>query len=119
MKIFGREPALWLEAIKAVVIVLALIIPSLSVDVQNAILVIATAVIALLQGVLVRPFQVPVITGFVQTVGVAIGAFGLNISPVLLAAVVVMVGALATLVSRVQVTPAADPAQGFGGPLSH
>lgn len=109
MKLFGREPALWLEVIKAVLVGLALITPGLSDDVQTAVMVIATALFSLLQAVATRPFQVTALTGFVQTVGMAVAAFGLDVSPDALAALVVLIGAVAALISRNQVTPVHDP----------
>lgn len=109
MKIFGREPALWLEAIKAVVVLLALILPGLSYDVQVAVMVIATAVFGLLQAATTRPFQVAALKEFVQTVGVSIAAFGIDLSPTALAAVVLLVGAVSALLTRTQVTPAVAP----------
>lgn len=109
MKLFGREPALWLEVLKAVLVGVALILPNVSNDVQAAIMVIATAVFALAQAVTTRPFQVTALTGFITTVGAAIAAFGIDVSPDVLAALIVLVGAVAALLSRSQVTPVNDP----------
>lgn len=109
MKIFGREPALILEALKAGLVALALVTPGLSNDVQVGVMVVATAAFALLQGLTTHPFQVTVVTGFISTVGVAIAAFGIDVPPDSLAAVVVLVGAVSTLISRSQISPKVDP----------
>lgn len=110
MKLFGREPALWLEAIKAVLVFLALVLPlGLTVDFQNAVMVIFTAAFGLWQAFATHPFQVAALKEFIQTVGIAVGAFGLHFSPTLLAAVIVLVGTISTLLTRAQVTPKADP----------
>lgn len=117
MKIFGREPALWLEAAKAALVGLALILPGLDDSVQNAVMVILVAVIALVQAIKTRPFQVVALTGFIQTVGISIAAFGIDVSGVTLAALVTLTGAVAALIARAQITPAADPRPVGGVPI--
>lgn len=109
MKILGREPALWLEAGKVTLVALALILPGLTTDVQTATMVILTALFGLLQAITTRPFQVTAISAFIQTVGIAIAAYGIDVSDVTLAALIGLVGGIAALIARTQITPAADP----------
>lgn len=106
MKIFGREPALWLEGLRAVLVVAALLFTGLTTEVQTATMVIATAVFGLLQAVMTRPFQVAAIKTFIETIGVAIVAYGIDVTPTTLAAVVLLSGAITALISRAQISPA-------------
>lgn len=106
MRIFGREPALWLTGALTVLQLVA-IVAHLSTDQQNATSVIATAVYAVLLAAFTRPVDTAAITGGIATVLTAIGAFGVHLAPNLTSALNAVVAAVLALILRAHVTPAA------------
>jgi hypothetical protein len=105
MKLFGREPALWLELIKAVVVGAATIIPDFGGDQQRATLVIAAALFGLLTALTTHPPQLVAITETIQTVGIAVAAFAIAIPADMLSAIVLISGTLVTLLQHTQIAP--------------
>lgn len=108
MKIFGREPALIISAIGALVTLLvSLNIPGLSAGAGAAIV---TAVTALIIAVTTRPIAPALFTAVVSAGAALFAEYGLNVSDATVAAIsgLVLVGfSLAGV--RPQVTPTADP----------
>ncbi|NJP24476.1 hypothetical protein FLW53_09690 [Microbispora sp. SCL1-1] len=112
MKIFNREPAVWVYAVNSLVALLVAFGLNLSQEQTGAITTIATGVLAAVVAVLTRPFVVSALTGAVGTVLTAVAAFGLELSSDQIGAFVTALGVVLSLVLRMNVTPAADPAPG-------
>lgn len=110
MKLFGREPALWLGLIEttlAVVVALAWHLTGEQVGLINAA---AAAVVGLLAAVAVRPFPVPLLLGAVRAVlGLAVG-FGLALTGEQVGLLNAAAAALVAVIMRVHVEPTAAPA---------
>lgn len=114
MKIFGREPVVWLGAISAILAVLVTIpAVGLSTEAAGWIMVIVSGVFAAAEAVMTRPFVVSALTGSVRTVLTAFMFFGLPISEETAGMAVGAMNAVLMLVLANSVTPAADPAPGF------
>ena len=78
MKIFGREPVVWLGAISAVLAVLVTIpAVGLTADAASWVMVIVSGVFAAVEAVMTRPFVVTALTGAVRTVITGLVFFGL------------------------------------------
>lgn len=112
MKIFGREPTLYVTLIGAVLSYLVMLgINGLS-DLQAAaIMGVLTTIVGVLNGVLVRPFNPALFNGLIAALAGVVVAYGFNMTPDQVAgmqAIVVAAGAL--WATRYQVTPKADPA---------
>ncbi|MFF0864140.1 hypothetical protein ACFYUV_20445 [Nonomuraea sp. NPDC003560] len=117
MKIFGREPAVILHAIQAV---LAFLVTVPAVQAWGLTETIADAVVTILAGVVAvwvafatRPIVASALTGAVQTILTGIVAFGFDISSVTQAALLVALNAALMVLMPLGLTPAADPAPGF------
>lgn len=111
MRLFGREPALWLEVVKAVVVLAATLVPGFGGDQQAAVVVVATGLFGLLTALTTNPPQLAAVTEFIQTLGVAVLAFGVNVPADMLSGVVLVSGTIVTLLQRGQVAPTATLAR--------
>jgi hypothetical protein len=107
MKIFNREPALFLTAALAALQVFA-VLAHMDHDHQNALSVGATAVFGIGLAVFTRPIQPAALTGGIATLATAVGAFGFTVSPDVVSAFnAALVAFLAvTLTNRVSPSPA-------------
>lgn len=106
VRIFGREPAVWVYAINSLVAVLVAYGLPLT-QVQTAtISTVATAVLAAVVAVLTRPFIVSALTGAVGTALTAIAGFGLELSQEQIGATVTALNIVLALVLRMNVSPA-------------
>jgi hypothetical protein len=106
VRIFGREPTLWLQFIAGVLGVgVAVGLPGLSVDQAAAIIAVVTAVFAVVNAVMVRPVAPAAFTGLVASGAVLLAAYGFTVSQPTLAAVQTAVLAVLALLTRAQVTP--------------
>lgn len=114
MRIFGREPVVWLGAISAILAVLVTI-PEMGLSAEAAgwIMVIVSGVFAAAEAIMTRPFVVTALTGAVRTLLTAGLFFGLPISEQTAGMAVSALTAVLMLVLANSVTPAADPAPGF------
>jgi hypothetical protein len=114
VKIFGREPVVWLGAISAILAVLVTV-PAVGLTEEAAgwIMVIVSGVFAAVEAAMTRPFVVTALTGAVRTVLVGAMFFGLPISEETAGMLVAAMNAVLMLVLANSVTPAADPAPGF------
>lgn len=110
MKLFGRDPALYL-ALLISVLQLGSSLLELSSDQQNALSVIATAVFTVALAFTVRPIQPAVITGGLSTIVTALVAFQVEVPADWVSAGNALIVAVLTLVLRLQVkpVPAIDP----------
>ncbi|GAB3856523.1 hypothetical protein GCM10029963_53040 [Micromonospora andamanensis] len=112
MKIFGREPTLWIQALSAMLGVLVTFgVPGLSATQAAAIVAAVSAVFAAINAALVRPVAPAAFTGLVTAFAVLVAAYGLDVSQETVGAVQLTVVAVLALLTRTQVTPAADPRQ--------
>ena len=117
MKIFGREPAVILHALQAVLAFLvtlpALNQLGLTEEVSGWIMTIAAGAVALLVAIATRPVVVSALTGAVQTILTGLVAFGLPLSEQSSGALVVALNVLLMVLMPLGLTPAVDPAPGF------
>lgn len=107
VKLFGREPAVILYVINAVVAFLVTI-PAVGLTAESSgwVMTIANGVVALLVAVLTRPFVVSALTGAISTVLTGLAAFGLPFTEQQTGAFVMVVSAVLGLVLRANVSPA-------------
>jgi len=108
MKIFGREPALWIGLIGSILTVAAgLGLPWLSAGQAAALF---AAVSAVLIAVATRPVSVALFSAAVAPVAILFSAYGLDWSDAMVSGVAgLMVAVLAFFGIRPQVTPVASP----------
>ncbi len=104
MKIFGREPALWINIIAAVLsLILTLNTGWMSPGQATAVVAVLTAGAGVITAMHTRPWSVSLFTGFISTLAVLAAGYGLHVTVQLIATTVM------TLIARGQITPAADP----------
>ena len=111
MKIFGRDPSIWIPLIgSALAFLVTLNIDGLT-DLQAAaIMGVLTAAVGALNGFFVRPFNPAFANGLVAAVVGVLAAYGLNLNPESVTAFQAMLVAAGGLWAvRMQVTPKADP----------
>lgn len=113
MKIFGREPAVWLHALQAVLAFLVTLpvfnALGLTAEVSDYVMTVAAGVVAVLVAVATRPFVVSALTGGVQTILTGLVAFGLPLSEQSTGALIVALNVLLMVLMPMGLTPAADP----------
>lgn len=103
--IFGREPALWLNSLAAILGLLVTFNVGLT-EVQAGWLVAGTsAVLGAIAAALTRPIAVQAFTSLVATVASAVGAFGFEVAPTTTAAINGTILAVLMFITRGQVTP--------------
>lgn len=117
MKIFGREPAVILHALQAVLAFLvtlpALNQLGLTEEVSGWVMTIAAGAVALLVAIATRPIVVSALTGAVQTLLTGFVAFGLPLSEQSSGALIAALNVVLMLLMPLGLTPAVDPAPGF------
>ncbi|MEU5946325.1 hypothetical protein ABZ793_12275 [Micromonospora sp. NPDC047465] len=112
MKIFGREPTLYIQALSALLGVFVTFgLPGLSATQAAAIVAALTAVTTAVNAAMVRPVAPAAFTGVVTALAVLVAAYGLEVSQETVGAVQVAVVGVLALLTRTQVTPTADPRQ--------
>ena len=110
IRLFGRDPALWINALAALLsILVTLNIKGLSIDQAAAIVSVLTAGGGLLAALATRPFSVGAFTTFASTLVVLGAAYGLHVPPETLGAIQAAIVAVLTLVARGYITPLHDP----------
>ncbi|MFF7527247.1 hypothetical protein [Streptomyces pseudovenezuelae] len=107
MKIFGREPALWLNSL-AGVLGLAVTFQIGGLDATEAGWIVAgcSAILGAVAAALTRPIAVQAFTTAVATIASGVAAFGYEAAPTHVAAINGFVLAVLMFVTRGQVTPA-------------
>ncbi|GLY21711.1 hypothetical protein [Micromonospora sp. NBRC 101691] len=111
MKVFGREPTLYIQAISALLGVFVTFgLPGLSATQAAAIVAVLSAVLAAVNAAMVRPVAPAAFTGLVTALAVLVAAYGLDVSQETVGAVQVAVVGVLALLTRTQVSPSADPA---------
>ena len=110
MKIFGREPALWIATIAALLsIAVTFNVPGLSLNQSAAIVGVLTAGAGVVTAIKTRPVAVPLFTGFVGAVVILAAAYGFHVSPESVGAIQAAVTAVLILIARGHITPVDDP----------
>lgn len=120
MLIFGRSPAVWLAAIQSVLAILVTL-PALGFgeDLAAAVMVVVSALVAVAEAIMARPFVVSALTGAVRTLLVGLVAFGLPLSEATTGALVAALAMVLALVMQPNTTPTGDPAPGFLNPTRY
>ncbi|MEU4777457.1 hypothetical protein [Micromonospora sp. NPDC023633] len=112
MKIFGREPTLYIQALSALLGVFVTFgLPGLSATQAAAIVAVLSALLAAVNAAMVRPVAPAAFAGLVTALAVLVAAYGMDVSQETVGAVQVAVVGVLALLTRTQVTPAADPRQ--------
>lgn len=107
MKIFSREPALWIAVLSAALSLVATFGLGWLTTEQAALIVAAiNAIAAAITAWAVRPVSPAVFTGAVAAVMAVVSAYGLDVSDGTLAAINTLTVAVLTLLTRGQVSPA-------------
>lgn len=110
MRIFGREPTLFIQSISAILAVFVAVgIPGLSATQAALIVAVLTAALGVLNAVVVRPIAPAAFTGLVASLAALLAGYGLELSQELVGSVSAAVVVLLALLTRGQVTPVADP----------
>lgn len=107
-KLFGREPALWIQTLTAIAAVVVGIIPAAD-GLAAAITSLVVAGFAAWQAFLVRPVAPTVFSGLIVAAAPLAGLFGLNLTQSRLGLFTAAVAAIMALLVRHQSTPADDP----------
>jgi hypothetical protein len=109
-RIVVREPTLVLQVVAAA---LALLVsfqtPWMSADQAPLVVAVVAAVLAIINGIVVRPWQPAIFTGAITATAALLAGYGLELRPELVGSLVALVGPLLALQTRGQVTPTADP----------
>ena len=106
MKILGREPAVWLYALQAILAALvAFGVFGLTEDSAAWVLTIGNGVMALVVAIVTRPFVVGALTGAVQTVLTGAIAFGLPWTEVQTGAAIAALSVILGLILRPNLEP--------------
>ncbi len=114
MKIFGRDPALWIGAISSfLVLLIGLGVPGLNDHVAGGITATLTAGAAVFVALQVRPIAPTVFTGFITTAAALVASFGFDLPQAVVGATVGFVTMAVSLAIRSQSTPLSDPKPGF------
>lgn len=110
MKIFGREPTLIIQSVSALLaIFVAVGIPNLSTDQAALIIAALTATLGVVNAIMVRPVAPAAFIGLVGAVAALLAGYGFDVSQAVVGAISAAVVSVLALLTRVQVTPAADP----------
>ena len=116
MKLFGREPALWIGALSGVLSLgTSLGLDGLSAGQVAAIIALINAVALLLTMLAVRPIGPAVFTNVVAAAAALSAAYGFEVSSEVVGGINVAVLAVLTLLTRGQVSPK-DAAQAVAPP---
>jgi hypothetical protein len=113
-----REPALLLDTVETLLVLLVAFGIGLSGDQQSYIIAALVAAIAVAKAWATSPFPVTLITDLARAALVLAASFGLNITPDKTAVIVTFLGTFLTLIQRSQITPSYDPAGGAVGPMN-
>ena len=105
LALIQAEPAVFANALAAIVSVWAAFGFRASPHQVAAVATIATALAAIVTAWLSRPVSVPVITGAISTIAVASAAFGLHLSGAEIGAIAPLVSIVVSLLLRQAVTP--------------
>lgn len=105
-----REPALIIDFVETLLVILVAFGIGLAGDQQTYIVAAVIALLGVAKGYLTRPFSVILISDAARAVLVLATSFGVGLSPDQIALLATGLGTLATLVARGQITPVVEPA---------
>lgn len=109
-KWFGREPALVIQTISALLAMLiGFGIPGLNDNLAGAVTAVLTAAASVWVAIHTQPVAPTVFTGLITAAATLLATFGLNFTQQQVSLVAMGVTALMALVLRAQVTPVHDP----------
>lgn len=115
MKIFGRDPAIWLAVINAVIgLVVAVHWLGLTTVQGGAVVTVASAILGLVTAFMVKPFAPTAATYLVGVIGEALSTFQYHVSAQVIGGINLLILALVAAIVRPQSTPNADPRTGSG-----
>jgi hypothetical protein len=109
VRIFGREPALWLALVAVIVKVVAAFVVDVSPEAQTWINTAAAAAMGLAIAILVRDGIGAAVLGFAQAVLALAVGFGLNWTTAQQAIVLSLITVVVGMFDRTQVTAPAPP----------
>lgn len=109
MKIFGREPALWIAVISALLGLLVTFPLGMSASQSTAIIATVTAGAGAVQALLTRPWSLGLFSGFISSVAVLLAGYGLDVSAETVLAVQLVAQTVLTLIARGQIWPKPEP----------
>lgn len=110
MKIFGRDPVLFLNSLSAILGLVVTFNVGLTEDQAGWVVAGVSAVLGAIAAALTRPIAVQAFTTLVATVASAVAAFGYNVAPTTTAAINGLVLAVIMFITRGQVSPASPTA---------
>jgi hypothetical protein len=105
MKIFGREPALIVSTLSAVLSLIVTFNVGMSGEQAGAIVAVTSAVFGAIAAALTRPIAPSAFTAVVGAGAALLAAYGLNVSAETVGTTNALVLAVLTLVTRGQVSP--------------
>lgn len=110
LRIFGREPALWIAVVQAgLMLLFTLGVPGIDAGLAGAVSLTLTAGATAVTAWAVKPVSPAIFTGLIIA-AVQLGTrWGLDLSEVQVSSITAFVALVVTLVARQQVTPVADP----------
>jgi len=110
-RLFGRDPALWLQAVSGLLVILVgLGLPGLTDSVAAAIMALIAAALTTWQALLVRPVAPTVMSGLIVALAPLGAYFGLHLAQSQIATLTAGVAGIVALIVRSQSTPVYDPA---------
>lgn len=104
-----REPALLIDLVETLVVLLVAFGVTLSGDQQTYIVAAVVALLGLAKGLLTRPFAVTLLTDAARAVLVLAASFGVGLSADQIAVIATGLGTIVTLIARGQITPTSTP----------
>lgn len=110
MKIFGRDPVLFLNSLSAILGLVVTFNVGLTEDQAGWIVAGMSAILGAVAAALTRPIAVQAFTTLVATVASAVAAFGYDVAPTTTAAINGLVLAVIMFITRGQVSPASPTA---------
>src|SRR4030042_3945094 len=105
MKIFGREPVLWLQLTSAIVMLIGAFVADFTVEQQGIVNATTVAVMGVITATLVQRGVVPALMSALKAIMALALAFGLNISADRQAVFITLAAAIIGMGVRTQVTP--------------
>ena len=116
MKIFGRDPVLFLNSLSAILGLIVTFNVGLTENQAGWIVAGTSAVLGAVAAALTRPIAVQAFTTLVATVASAVAAFGYDVAPTTTAAINGLVLAVIMFITRGQVSPASPSAPAAAEP---
>lgn len=103
--LFRTEPAIFTNAVQAVIGIVAAFGIGFTADQTAAILAVTGALLAVVTAILVRDVTPAVFTGLVTAAGVLVAAYGIHLSADLVGSLNLLITSLFAMLTRMQVTP--------------